>query len=144
MQEAQSSKPEVQVFVIADKTERYEVCGIASDSDNPDEKEEEVKATSNSIVELKELPVHLKYSYLEKENIHPVIISAALDSKQEESLLSILKLYKNVIGYSIDDIKGIDEKVCSHRIHLKENSTPSREGQRRLTPTMQEVVKRKS
>jgi hypothetical protein len=63
-----------------------------------------------------------------------MIINAALTEKQEEALLSILKMYKNVIGYSIDDIKGIDSAVCSHRIHLEDNSRPSREGQRRMNP----------
>ena len=100
---------------------------------------ETLQQPHNSIVELKELPAHLKYAFLEEEKIHPVIISSALDDEQEHSLLSVLRLYKNVIGYSIDDIKGIDEKVCSHRIYLEEDSTPSREGQRRLNPAMQEV-----
>ena len=76
---------------------------------------ETLQQSHNSIVELKELPGHLKYAFLEEEKIHPVIISSALDDEQEHSLLSVLRLYKNVIGYSIDDIKGIDEKVCSHR-----------------------------
>jgi hypothetical protein len=71
-----------------------------------------------------------------------VIISSALDSEQEESLLSILILYKNVIGYYIDDIIGISDKFCSHRIHLEEGSRPTREGQRRLNPAMQDVVKK--
>ena len=57
-------------------------------------------------------------------------------------MLSVLRLYKNVSGYSIDDIRGIDEKVCSHRIHLEEDSRPTREGQGRLNPAMQEVVKK--
>jgi hypothetical protein len=103
---------------------------------------EPAQLAHHSIVELKELPAHLKYSFLEKEKIHPVIISSALTSEQDESLLSILKLYKNVIGYSIDDIIGISEKVCSHRIHLEEGSRPTREGQRRLNPAMQDVVKK--
>ena len=56
--------------------------------------------------------------------------------------MSVLRLYKNVIGYSIDDIRDIDEKICSHRIYLEEGSRPTREGQRRLNPAMQDVVKK--
>ena len=53
---------------------------------------ETLQQSHNSIVELKELPAHLKYAFLEEEKIHPVIISSALDDEQEHSLLSVLRL----------------------------------------------------
>ena len=107
--ELQPQEPEVQVFVTADNTKPQELCGIILSRDALDKVEsKESQQSHNSIVEVKELTAHLKYMFLEQEKIHPVIISSALDGEQEQSLLSVLRLYNNVIGYSIDDIKGID------------------------------------
>ena len=61
---------------------------------------------------------------------------------QIKGLQALLQKYKDVIGYSIDDMKGINPVVCSHRIYLKESSVPIRESQRRLNPNLQEVVKK--
>jgi hypothetical protein len=141
--ESEPQEPEAQVFVTAEDTDVEQLCEVKTCESVPvSSASEPAQLAHHSIIELKELPSHLKYSFLEKEKIHPVIISSALTSEQDESLLSILKLYKNVIGYSIDDIIGISEKVCSHRIHLEEGSRPTREGQRRLNPAMQDVVKK--
>ncbi|XP_074318430.1 uncharacterized protein LOC141655240 [Silene latifolia] len=49
---------------------------------------------------------------------------------------------KDVIGYSIDDIKGISPSFCTHRIHLEDEGAYSIEPQRRLNPTMKEVVRK--
>jgi hypothetical protein len=103
--EMQPQEPEAQVFVTAENTEIQQLCEVNICENAPkSSSSESAKPAHHSIVELKELPAHMKYSFLEKEKIHPVIISSALNSEQEESLLSILKLYKNVIDYSIDDI----------------------------------------
>jgi hypothetical protein len=109
--EFEPQDPEAQVFVTAENTEIQQLCEVKTYESAPKSSaSESAEPAHHSIVELKELPAHLKYAFLEKEKIHPVIISSALNSEQEESLLSILKLYKNVIGYSIDDIIGISEK----------------------------------
>ncbi|XP_035546578.1 uncharacterized protein LOC108985990 [Juglans regia] len=39
------------------------------------------------------------------------------------------------------DIKGIDAVVCTRRIHLEDDARPVHDAQRRLNPTMKEVVK---
>nr|XP_051202491.1 uncharacterized protein LOC127316113 [Lolium perenne] len=132
--------PELGVFITPGQMIVCESCSISETGELVLEEKESWDA--RCIVELKALPPHLKYAFLEKARIHPVIISATLTTPQEEALLSTLKMYKNVIGYSIDDIKGIDASICSHRIHLEENAKPSREGQRRLNPQLQEVVKK--
>jgi hypothetical protein len=56
-------------------------------------------------------------------------------------LLDVLREHKEAIGWTIDDIKGISPSVVMHKIHLEEDTKPSREPQRRLNPTMQEVVR---
>ena len=93
-------------------------------------------------LELKPLPSHLKYAFLGVEETFPVIISSSLESDQENKLLDILRTHKTAIGWTIADIKGISPLICTHRIHLEEDVTPSRQPQRRLNPIMKEVVKK--
>jgi hypothetical protein len=56
-------------------------------------------------------------------------------------LLDVLREHKEAIGWTIEDIKGISASVVMHKIHLEEGTKPSREQQRRLNPSMQEVVR---
>ncbi|KAI3453437.1 hypothetical protein Pfo_010100 [Paulownia fortunei] len=93
------------------------------------------------VVELKPLPVNLKYSFLGENETFPVIISSKLDAYQEGKLIETLKMHKNALGWTIADIKGINPFICTHNIYLEENAKPSREMQRRLNPNMKEVVR---
>ena len=104
------------------------------------EKEETVVPDSQK-KELKPLPDNLKYKFLGPANALPVIIAFDLIDAQEEELLDVLREHKEAIGWTIDDIKGINPLLVMHKIHLEENSKPSREPQRRLNPTVQEVVR---
>ncbi|KAH9722991.1 hypothetical protein KPL70_006933 [Citrus sinensis] len=90
-------------------------------------------------LELKALPDTLEYAFLGESDTLPVIISSSLDLEQKGKLLGILKEYKEAIGWTIADIKGINPVDCIHRIHLEENAKPIREMQRRLNPNMKEV-----
>ena len=101
---------------------------------------EMIKPTVN--VEMKPLPAHLQYQFLDDEKRCPVIVSASLNDAELKGLLAVLKRNKEVIGYSLDDMKGISSAICSHRIYLMENSVPTREHQRRLNPHLQEIVKK--
>jgi len=71
----------------------------------------------------------------------PVIIASDLHASQEEKLLDVLREHKEAIGWTIEDIKGISPSVVMHKIHLEEDTKPSREPKRRLNPTMQEVFR---
>ena len=70
-----------------------------------------------------------------------VVISSSLTKEQETTLLEVLHMYRQAIGWTIADIKGIDSSVCTHRIFLEDNVKPSRQPQRRLNPNMKEVVR---
>ncbi|XP_021774572.1 uncharacterized protein LOC110738471 [Chenopodium quinoa] len=93
-------------------------------------------------LELKPLPYNLKYAYLDDNKTLPVIISNSLNESQETKLLTILKEYKAALGWTLADIKGISSTLCMHRIYLEKNAKPTREAQRRLNPSMMEVVKK--
>nr|CAN68768.1 hypothetical protein VITISV_024756 [Vitis vinifera] len=90
---------------------------------------------------LKPLPVELKYTYLEENNQCPVVISSSLTSHQEKCLLEVLKRCKKAIGWQISDLKGISPLVCMHHIYMEEEAKPIRQLQRRLNPHLQEVVR---
>ena len=92
-------------------------------------------------LDLKPLPVELKYVYLEEQEQCLVVISSLLSASQENSLLDILRENKQAIGWKITDLKGISPAVCTHHIYLKEEAKSVRQPQRRLNPHMQEVVR---
>ena len=92
-------------------------------------------------LELKQLPSHLRYAFLEEPSSLLVIISSSLSRVEEEKLLRILKGHKKAIGWLISDIKRISPSLCMHKILMEDNFKPSVEHQRKLNPNMKEVVK---
>ena len=93
-------------------------------------------------IEQKPLPSHLKYAYLGMASTLPVIISASLTEFEEEKLLRVLRDHKNVLGWSLADLKGIRPSMFMHHILLEDGHKPSVEAHRRLNPTMKEVVRK--
>ena len=92
-------------------------------------------------LELKPLPVELKYAFLEENEQCPVVISSLLTTAQEHDLLHLLKRNKQALGWKISDLKGINPTICTHHIYLEEESKAVRQPQRRLNPHLQEVVR---
>jgi len=83
-------------------------------------------------VELKPLPSNLRYEFLGPNSTYPVIVNASLNEGETEKLLYVLKKYPKAIGYTIDDIKGINPLLCMHKILLEEDYKPFVEHKRRL------------
>ncbi|GJU44391.1 hypothetical protein Tco_1201657 [Tanacetum coccineum] len=71
-------------------------------------------------VELKELPPHLEYAFLEENNKLPVIISKDLSQEEKTSLIKVLKNRKQAIAWKLSDIRGIDPEFCSHKISFRD------------------------
>ncbi|XP_057790778.1 uncharacterized protein LOC131007883 [Salvia miltiorrhiza] len=109
--------------------------------DEPVELEDATKYKKPKL-ELKDLPKHLKYVYLEEGEEKPVIISAELMHEQEMALMEVLRSNKLAFGWGLADISGISPATCMHRIHLEDGATPKRDGQRRLNPVLMEVVRK--
>ena len=93
-------------------------------------------------VELKILPNHLKYVFLEENETKPVVISSELTAEEENNLVEVLKRHKEEIGWHISDLKGIRPAYCMHKIMMEENYRPNRHPQRRLNPSMKEDVRK--
>ncbi|GJU60503.1 hypothetical protein Tco_1238269 [Tanacetum coccineum] len=93
-------------------------------------------------VELKELPPHLEYAFLEENNKLPVIISKDLSLDEKTSLINVLKNRKQAIAWKLSDIRGIDPEFCSHKILLEDDYQPSVQHQRRVNPKIHDVIKK--
>ncbi|GKB05360.1 reverse transcriptase domain-containing protein [Tanacetum coccineum] len=93
-------------------------------------------------VELKELPPHLEYAFLEENNKLPVIISKDLSQDEKTSLVNVLKNRKQAIAWKLSDIRGIDPEFCSHKILLEDDYEPSVQHQRRVNPKIHDVIKK--
>ena len=93
-------------------------------------------------MEQKPLPSHLRYAYLGEASTLPVIISASLIAIEENKLLRVLRDHNDVLGWSPAYLKGIHPSMCMHRILLEDGHKPLVEAQRRLNPTMKEVVRK--
>ncbi|GKB81362.1 reverse transcriptase domain-containing protein [Tanacetum coccineum] len=104
-----------------------------------DLKQSEVTEVKSSIeenleLELKDLPSHLEYAYLEENDKLPVIIAKGLKNDEKDALLKVLKSHKRVIAWKITDIKGIDPRFYTHKILMEDDYKPTVQSQRRVNP----------
>nr|GEW56155.1 reverse transcriptase [Tanacetum cinerariifolium] len=72
-------------------------------------------------------------------NTLPLIVAFDLSGSQEEALLKVLSKYKATVGWTIEDLKGINPSLCMHQIVTNPDVKPSKDAQRRLNPNMKEV-----
>ncbi|GKD92548.1 reverse transcriptase domain-containing protein, partial [Tanacetum coccineum] len=114
---------------------------------NDDLKQVDVTLTKPSIeepseLELKDLPSHLEYAFLDGIDKLPVIISKDLKDEEKSALLKVLKSYKRAIAWKIFDIKGIDPSLCTHKILMEDDFKPAVQHQRKVNPKIHEVIKK--
>ncbi|GJT30240.1 reverse transcriptase domain-containing protein [Tanacetum coccineum] len=91
---------------------------ISLESDHDDCEVTEAKSSIEEPpeLELKDLPSHLEYAFLEENDKLPVIIAKGLKNDQKEALINVLKSHKRAIAWKITNIKGIDPRFCTHKI----------------------------
>ncbi|XP_058751159.1 uncharacterized protein LOC131624217 [Vicia villosa] len=89
-----------------DEEKEIEAClrdlDVSKEINHFDAKIEELKdepKIDNEKLELKMLPSHLKYVFLEEGGKKPVIISGSLLRKEEDKLIHVLKANKEAIGW---------------------------------------------
>ncbi|GJR13988.1 hypothetical protein Tco_0796640 [Tanacetum coccineum] len=93
-------------------------------------------------LELKDLPSHLEYAYLEENEKLPVIIAKGLKDDEKDALLKVLRSHKWAIAWKITDIKGIDPRFCTHKILMEDDYKSTIQSQRRVNPKIHEVIKK--
>nr|GEW14134.1 reverse transcriptase domain-containing protein [Tanacetum cinerariifolium] len=106
----------------------------------------EAKSNKSSIdkppkVELKDLPPHLEYAFLEGDDKLPVIITKDLSIEEKTALITVLKSHKRAISWKLFDIKGIEPKFYTHKILMEEDFEPAVQHQRRVNPKIHDVIK---
>jgi hypothetical protein len=95
-------------------------------------------------VELKPLPPGLKYVFLNNNRETPIIVSDKLSQEETYKLVTILERHKSAIGYSLHDLKGISPTLCTHRIPMDPDSSPSRNHNGDLTMPCERLLRKRS
>nr|GEV25158.1 reverse transcriptase domain-containing protein [Tanacetum cinerariifolium] len=92
-------------------------------------------------VELKDLPPHLEYAFLEADDKLPVIITKYLSVEEKTALITVLESHKRAIAWKLSDIKGIDPEFYTHKILMEEDFEPPVQHQRRVNRKIHDVIK---
>nr|GFA66153.1 reverse transcriptase domain-containing protein [Tanacetum cinerariifolium] len=95
-------------------------------------------------VELKDLPHHLEYAFLEGDNKLPVIIAKELRSEEKAALIKVLKSHKRAIAWKLSDIQDINPKFCTRKIIMEEDYKPAVQNQRWVNPKIHDVIKKEN
>nr|GEU43729.1 reverse transcriptase domain-containing protein [Tanacetum cinerariifolium] len=82
----------------------------------------EAKTIKSSIdepheVELKDLPPHLEYAFLEGDNKLPVIIAKALRDEEKSTLIKVLKSHKLAVAWTLSDIQEVEKLLDAGLIY---------------------------
>ncbi|GJR78549.1 reverse transcriptase domain-containing protein [Tanacetum coccineum] len=93
-------------------------------------------------IELKDLPPHLEYAFLEGDNKLPIIIAKDLSVEEKATLIKVLKSHKRAIAWKLSDIKGINPEFCTYKILMEEDYKPTVQHQRRVNPKIHDVIKK--
>ncbi|GJX37866.1 reverse transcriptase domain-containing protein [Tanacetum coccineum] len=93
-----SLPPPTQGNYLPEIQKELKVCEAKTDKSSIDEPPE---------VELKDLPPHLEYAFLEGDNKFPVIIAKDLSVEEKVALIKVLKSHKRAIAWKLSDIKEI-------------------------------------
>nr|GEU36895.1 reverse transcriptase domain-containing protein [Tanacetum cinerariifolium] len=109
-----------------------------------DLKQEEVAKAKSSFkehseLELKDLPSHFEYAYLDVVDKLPVIIAKCLKDYEKEALLKLLKSHKRAIAWKITNIKGMEPRFCTHQILMEGDYKPTIQSQRRVNLKIYEI-----
>ncbi|GKC68876.1 hypothetical protein Tco_1114759, partial [Tanacetum coccineum] len=127
------SPPANQGNYLPEIRKELKVCEAKTDKSSIDEPPE---------VELKDLPPHLEYTFLEGDNKLAVIISKDMSVEEKAALIKVLKLHKRAITWKLSDIKGINPEFCTHKILMEEDYKPAVQHQIRVNPKIYDIIKK--
>nr|GEY33385.1 hypothetical protein [Tanacetum cinerariifolium] len=113
-----------------EEVKAYEAKTVKSSIDEPPE------------VELKDLPHHLEYAFLEGDNKLPVIIAKELRSEEKATLIKVLKSHKRAIAWKVSIIQGIDPEFYTHKLLMEEYYKLAVQHQRRVNSKIHDVIKK--
>nr|GEW04582.1 reverse transcriptase domain-containing protein [Tanacetum cinerariifolium] len=109
------------------------ICEAKNDKSSIDEPPE---------VELKDLPPHLEYAFLEGDDKLPAIIAKDLSDEKKTTLIKVLKSHKRAITWKLSDIKGINPQFCINKILMEEDFKLAVQHQRMVNSKIHDVIKK--
>nr|GFA26661.1 reverse transcriptase domain-containing protein [Tanacetum cinerariifolium] len=68
-------------------------------------------------VELKDLPPHLEYVFLEGDNKFPIIIAKELGDEEKAALIKVLKSHKRAIAWKLSEIQEVEKLLNAGLIY---------------------------
>ena len=122
--------------------EKLDGLKVSPSKEGPFEEPKKDFPTEKAKVDLKVLPEHLKYVFLEDNEAKPIVISNSLSHEEESRLVEILKKHRADIAWHISDLKGINPSYCMHKMNMEADYKPIRQPQRRLNLVMKEEVRK--
>nr|GEZ92723.1 reverse transcriptase domain-containing protein [Tanacetum cinerariifolium] len=128
-----SLPPPTQGNYLPQVQKELKTCEAKNDKSSIDEPSE---------VELKDLPPHLEYTFLEGDDKFPFLIAKDLSVEERATLIKVLKSHKRAIAWKLFDIKGINSEFCTHKILMEDEFEPAVQYQRRVNPKIYDVIKK--
>ncbi|GJY42375.1 reverse transcriptase domain-containing protein [Tanacetum coccineum] len=128
-----SLPPPTQGNYLPEIRKELKVCEAKTDKSSIDEPPE---------VELKDLPPHLEYAFLEGDDKLPVIIAKDLSVEEKAALIKVLKSHKRAIAWKLSNIKGINPEFCTYKILMEEGYKSAVQHQRRVNLKIHDVIKK--
>ncbi|XP_076936757.1 uncharacterized protein LOC143604043 [Bidens hawaiensis] len=114
--------PEHDLSILVSSPPEYpEVFTVADSTEGPKERPS-IEAPPS--LELKKLPPHLEYAFLDGDTDLPVIISSQLTDDEKSRLVDVLKAHKQAIAWKLMDIQGISPNFCTHKILMEDEYKP--------------------
>ncbi|XP_019230410.1 PREDICTED: uncharacterized protein LOC109211332 [Nicotiana attenuata] len=96
--------------------------------------------------EMKDIGVSLQFGdqneYKDDQLVSDSMERCVTKPEQEERLILVLQAHKRALGWTVEDIKGINLVIGTHRILMEDSYKPIIQPQMRLNPAMQGVVKK--
>ncbi|XP_076939471.1 uncharacterized protein LOC143608259 [Bidens hawaiensis] len=114
--------PEHDLIILVGSPPEYPEVFTVADSTEGTKERPSIEAPPS--LELKELPPHLEYAFLDGDSDLPVIISSQLTDDEKSRLVDVLKAHKQAIAWKLMDIKGISPNFCTHRILMEDEYKP--------------------
>nr|GEU78473.1 reverse transcriptase domain-containing protein [Tanacetum cinerariifolium] len=128
-----SLPPPTQKMYLPKILKELKICKAKNDKSLIDEPPE---------VELKDLPPHLEYAFLEGDDKLPVKIAKYLSVEEKAALIKVLKSHNRAIAWKLSDIKGINLEFCPHKILIEDDFKLAVQHQRRVNPKIYDVIKK--
>nr|GEW09161.1 reverse transcriptase domain-containing protein [Tanacetum cinerariifolium] len=105
-----------------------------------EEYSQEVLVDEPLVAELKELPPHFKYAFLECDDKLPVIIAKDLSVEEKTALITVLKSHKRAIAWKLSDIKVLGQRQDKHFRPIHYASKTMTEAESKYTTTEKEML----